>query len=410
MTLTEHLLVRGVQTALGWADASALGVSFSRGRLPDTSLCQRLMTPTRLLDIITRRSLEPPQLRCFQSGAELHPNDYLRAQPNRRRQNIRTLDQAAATRLLDTGATFVLDALDTFDSTMEVATRALQWWSHELVQVNAYLTTRSSAGFPIHWDDHDVIVVQLAGAKSWDVRSHSRRVPMYRDAGLNSTASEETVWRGTMRPGDVMHIPRGYWHQATRDESQDPLSLHLTFGFVKRTGVDWLAWLADQAREIELFRQDLTRSGSAEDRESERERLEAAATSLLGSYPPASYLRSREILQSPARQAPHFPPGELPASVVCVTEFAPEVQRGDDTVTVYAGGKRTTVKSKAEAVLSVLLSGCPVDVLTLGDESGLDIRSLAGTLVEEGICAHLTDESLSGFIGLVPVEPSWKPH
>lgn len=406
MPLVDHLLVQGIQTALGWPDVSPLGTSFSRGPLPDTSICRRLMTSTRLLNILTRRSLEPPQLRCFQNGAELHPSDYLRSQPNRRRQNIRVVDPGSVTRLLDSGATLVLDALDTFDPTMEVATRALQWWSHELVQVNAYLTTRSSSGFPIHWDDHDVIVLQLAGEKTWDVRSYSRRVPMYRDADPNSVVSEEIVWQGTMQPGDVMHIPRGYWHQATRDGSQDPLSLHLTFGFVKRTGVDWLAWLADRARENELFRQDLTRSGSAEDRESERERLEVAAIDLLKGYPPASYLRSRERLQPPARQAPHFPPGELPKAVVCVTEFAPEMQRGDDEITVYAGGKRTTVKSKAEAALSVLLSGCPVDVLTMHEESGLDIRSLAGALVEEGICAHLTDESLSGFTGLVTVERS----
>ncbi|TCJ34092.1 cupin, partial [Parafrankia sp. BMG5.11] len=321
-----------------------------------------------------RRSLEPPQLRCFQNGAELHPSDYLRSQPNRRRQNIRVVDPGALARLLDSGATLVLDALDTFDPTMEVATRALQWWSHELVQVNAYLTTRSSSGFPIHWDDHDVIVVQLAGEKTWDVRSYSRRVPMYRDAGPNSVVSEETVWQGTMGPGDVMHIPRGYWHQAARDGNQDPLSLHLTFGFVKRTGVDWFSWLADRARETELFRQDLTRSGSPEERESERQRLEAAVIDLVRGSPPESYLRSRERSQPPARQAPCFPPGELPTSVVCVTEFAPEIERGDEMVTVYAGGKQTTVKSKAEAELSVLLSGCPVDVLTLHDESGLDIR------------------------------------
>ncbi|KPM52889.1 cupin [Frankia sp. R43] len=404
MTLANHLLVQGIQKALGWSDVSPLGVSFSRGHLPDPSICRRLMTSTRLLDIVTRRSLEPPQLRCFKNGAELHPSDYLRSAPNRRRQTIRVVDQTAVTWLLDTGATLVLDALDTFDPTMDVATRALQWWSHELVQVNAYLTTRSSAGFPIHWDDHDVIVVQLAGAKTWDVRSYSRRVPMYRDADPNSEVSDDIVWQGTMEPGDVMHIPRGYWHQATRDGSQDPLSLHLTFGFVKRTGVDWLASLADRAREVELFRQDLTRS--PEDRESERQRLEAAAIDLLRTYPPGAYLRSREVSQPPARQAPHFPPGELPTSVVCVTEFAPELQRGEDAVTVHAAGKRLTVKGKAEGALSVLLSGRPVDVLALNEASGLDVRPLAGTLVEEGICAHLTDESRSGYTGLVTAEAS----
>nr|WP_283234663.1 cupin domain-containing protein [Candidatus Protofrankia californiensis] len=362
------------------------------------------MTPTRLLDILMRRSLEPPQLRCFQNGDELHPNDYLRSQANRRRQNIRIVDSGAMTSLLDSGVTLVLDALDTFDPTMEVATRALQWWSHELVQVNAYLTTRSSSGFPIHWDDHDVIVVQLAGEKSWDVRSSSRSVPMYRDAEPNPIASEESVWQGTMKPGDVMHIPRGYWHQATRDGNRDPVSLHLTFGFVKRTGVDWLAWIADRAREIELFRCDLTRSRLQEDREEERRRLEAAAIELLKTYPPASYLRTRERLQPPARQAPHFPSPQEPAAVVCVTEFAPEIEREDQNVVLYAGGKRIAVKKKAESALALLLSGRPVNLATVSAETGIDIRPLARILVQEGTCTHLTGESFSGYTGLVTTE------
>lgn len=401
----EHRLVQGIEKALAWPDVSPLGRDFARGRLPDISLCQRLMTPSRLLDIIVRRSLEPPQLRCFKNGGELHPSDYLRSQANRRRQNIRIVDSSAMTSLLNSGVTIVLDALDTFDPTMEIAARALQWWSHEFVQVNAYLTTRSSSGFPIHWDDHDVMVVQLVGEKSWDVRSYSRPVPMYRDAEPNSVASAQPVWRGTLKPGDVMHIPRGYWHQATRNgHRDDPVSLHLTFGFVKRTGVDWLAWIGDRAREIELFRRDLTRSRSDDDRDGERKRLEAAAVELLHTYPPASFLRTRERLQPPARQAPLLPSSDDSDAVVCVTEFAPDIEREDGNIIVYAGGTRLVIKEKAETALSLLLSGCPVDLDKASAKSGIDVRPLTRILVQEGICTYLTEESFLGYTGLVTGE------
>ena len=99
---------------------------------------------------------------------------------------------------------------------MEVACRSWQWWARERVQVNTYLTTQDTSGFTLHWDDHDVIIVQLAGEKSWDVRTPSRPVPIYRDAAPNSEPSNEHVWSGTLTAGDVMHIPRGYWHQASR--------------------------------------------------------------------------------------------------------------------------------------------------------------------------------------------------
>ncbi|MCU1685212.1 MAG: myc induced nuclear antigen [Amycolatopsis sp.] len=104
--------------------------------------------------------------------------------------------------------------------------------SRELVQVNTYLTTGDAAGFNLHWDDHDVIVVQLGGEKTWEVRGASRTAPMYRDVERNNEPPSDIVWSGTMKTGDVMHIPRGYWHQATRAERGAGFSLHATFGFV----------------------------------------------------------------------------------------------------------------------------------------------------------------------------------
>ncbi len=201
-----------------------------------------------------RRSLGNPQVRVFQDGEELHPRSYLSSIANRRGQSVSLVNMGALGNLLNSGATMVLDQANVFDPTLEVACRAMQWWSRERVQVNIYLTTSSAAGFDLHWDDHDVVVVQLGGEKDWEVRGASRPAPMFRDAARNDTAAEETVWAGTLRAGEVMHIPRGYWHRATRNGmAAGGYSLHMTLGFEKRTAVHWLTWLADWSREHEVF-------------------------------------------------------------------------------------------------------------------------------------------------------------
>ena len=133
----------------------------------------------------------------------------------RRGQSIGTASMRRVGQLLDAGCTLVLDGVDAFDPTLEVACRALQWWSHELVQANVYLTTRETSGFQLHWDDHDVVVLQLAGSKTWEVRGRTRPSPMYRDAETEQEPNEQVVWTGTLGPGDVVHVPRGHWHQAT---------------------------------------------------------------------------------------------------------------------------------------------------------------------------------------------------
>ncbi|MFJ2785289.1 MULTISPECIES: hypothetical protein [unclassified Streptomyces] len=81
---------------------------------------------------------------------------------------------------------------------------------------------------------------------------------MYRDAERNRTPSEDVLWKGTMRAGDVMYIRCGFWHTATRLGScSGGHSLRVTFGSTKRNGVTWANFLSDAARADGTFRRDL---------------------------------------------------------------------------------------------------------------------------------------------------------
>jgi hypothetical protein len=406
----EHRFVREVEQALSWPGPSMLGKEFARGSISDTGLPTRLLTPHKLLDLIMRRSLSVPQFRCFRAGEELHPSRFLSDLVSRRGQSIRVPDMRRLGRLLDDGCTLVLDEVNFFDPTMEVACRALQWWSRELVQVNTYLTTQDAAGFSLHWDDHDVVIVQLAGEKSWEVRGASRVAPMYRDAEPNNEPPADVLWAGTMRSGDVMHIPRGYWHQATRTDQGDGFSLHATFGFVKRAGANWIAWLADRAREHELFRHDLERWTTNASIEAQQETLTQAATELIKAHPPAEFLSAREEQRPAPRHIPHLPIfGDL-TDVVCLTEFAPYVHEADGVVTVQAAGKKITFAAKAAPALRMLLSGAPTHVADVAEQSGIDAAQLVDVLVKEELCAQLTPELSLGYTGLVTSARSSKAH
>ena len=304
-------------------------------------------------------------------------------------------------RLMQSGSTLVLDTVGAFDPTMEVACRAFQWWSRELVQVNAYLTTHDTSGFALHWDDHDVLVVQLAGEKTWEIRGCSRAVPMYRDAEKNQTPSEDVIWSGTLSTGHVLHIPRGYWHQATRRGLGEGFRLHVTFGFVKRTGVDWLTWLADHSREDELFRQDLDRWGTQNQRAAQQEELAKATSKLAASHSLSEFLTQREQERPPHRQVTTFGTFGAPTAVVCATEFPPQWEQHGETVDVLAVGKKITFAAQAAPALRILLSGCPVSLAETTTATGVNTSILADVLIAEGICAELTPELLSGYTGLV---------
>jgi Cupin superfamily protein. len=392
----EHRLIDAIETALGWSSAEDLGKCFVRGSMDDPGLLSRILTPNRTLDIVMRRSLNRPQFRVFQESEEVHPAIYFTDFVSPRGQSIPMVNMHSLGALLRKGATVILDQANVFDPTMEVTCRALQWWSHERVQVNAYLTTNDAAGFPLHWDDHDVLIIQLAGEKDWEVRGMSRTVPMYRDADPNTTPSEDILWSGTMRAGDVMHIPRGHWHQATRTGSGIGKSLHVTFGITKRTGASWLAWLADWSREREVFRHDLDRAVTVD-----HQALTGAAARLVADRSPDDFLAAYEQEATPARHVPFLDIfGELDA-VVCTTHFPPRIEENGETVDVVTSGKRLTLTAKALPALRLLLSGNPVQLSRVAPVVGTEVPEVAAILVEEEVCALLTPDLSSGYTGLV---------
>ncbi|OLT11063.1 cupin [Pseudonocardia sp. CNS-139] len=390
----DHRLVRDIERALDWTGPALLGTEFAIGPLPDAGLCDRLLGPAALLEIIARRSLHYPQLRCLQGGGDLHPRDYLSVTTSSRGHRISMADMPNIGRLLRTGCTLVLDDLGPLDATMEVACRALSWWAGEIARVNVYLTTQDAGGWGIHWDSHDVLCVQLAGEKSWEVRGPSRTAPMDRDAVPNTRPSTDVVWSGTMRAGDVMHIPRGWWHQATRTGSGAGFSLHATFGITRRTGVDWLSWIADQARADSRFRRDL-------DECTGHHELAAAASMVLSSRGPSEYLTTRRREHTTGRHPTS--PGLFgpPETVVCVTDFRPELDVHDGSLVVQAAGRRITAPAGVLPALRPLLSGHPVGLRDLSARTGVDVTALAEVLISAGVCAETTPALAAGYAGMV---------
>jgi hypothetical protein len=395
----RHRLITNIEKAFGWPDASGLG-RFAHGRLADQDLPFRLMTPHRLLDLLARRALGLPKVRCVRDGADLHENRYTTTLESRRAAHIHTVDPARLSRLLAGGVTVVADAVNVVDPTVEIACRAMRWWTGEMVGVNAYLTTGATTGFNLHWDDHDVIVVQVAGTKGWEVRVASRVAPLYRDAEHNHEAPTDVVWRGELAAGEVLHIPRGHWHQATRAEHDpDGFSLHLTFGLQRRTGVNWLEFVADQSRERELLRTDLP---GTDDLDAHSTALGRAAHELIERWSPADLLTHRRRTQPPARHvstAGVFGPAD---AVIAITEFEPDLGVTDSAVMVRAAGKELTCRPAALPALRALLSGHPVELDKLAVQTGIDVAPLAARLLEEGLCAEMTEALWWGCTGLVP--------
>jgi bifunctional lysine-specific demethylase and histidyl-hydroxylase MINA len=135
---------------------------------------------------------------------------------------------------------------------LDALARALEALLHTPVTSSAFWS-RGGMRAPVHFDDHDLIVVQLRGTKRWYVSSQP--------SALNNT------WKGVpegalelgphhtidIRPGDLMYFPRGTLHtvdtlQATDADSE---SLHLSIGFTPLTVRDAVIAALDQLSDLD---------------------------------------------------------------------------------------------------------------------------------------------------------------
>lgn len=216
----------------------------------------------RLNEILQQHRLDFPRLRLTRDGQSLAPGAYLRHVTGRRKVTVPRLQHAKLTQQLSAGATLVLDAVEELYEPLTELAENLELFFHERIQINAYAGWRTSQGFDLHWDDHDVFILQVTGRKRWSVYGMTRPYPLTGDSKKNKPDGVP-LWEKTLQDGDLLYIPRGFWHVAL---PLDEPTLHLTVGVHNRTGLDLLRWVTERMRASELFRKDLPRFATDEAR------------------------------------------------------------------------------------------------------------------------------------------------
>jgi len=183
-------------------------------------------------ELLSRRGVRTPFLRVAKGGAIRPVASYTRGGGS----GADIGDQLADDKILDLfadGNTLVLQGLHRlWPPLIEFATALRAEIAHP-VQVNAYLTPRSSQGFAHHYDVHDVFVLQVAGAKRWQIHPPVLADPLRtqpwtdRKAAVEQASRQPPLIDTVLEPGDALYLPRGYVHGA---QALDGVSAHLTVG------------------------------------------------------------------------------------------------------------------------------------------------------------------------------------
>ncbi len=128
------------------------------------------------------------------------------------------------------GYTIVLDGVEKYVRGVGKVARSIEVELNFPIQVNTYVTPPGKTGLAPHYDDHDVLILQVQGSKIWHLYLGADRPPREIQREKEKAVAVDGLPVPTdirLEAGDVLYVPRGRVHCAETTSEQ---SIHLTVG------------------------------------------------------------------------------------------------------------------------------------------------------------------------------------
>jgi hypothetical protein len=274
------------------------------------------------------------------------------------------------------------DVIERIDETCEPVTVLAQNLERALeARIRASLYAGLIA-HPVHRDEQDVMILQIAGENQWRIHGKDGTAP-----------SEQPAWEAPVKAGDALYLPRGWWHANT---PRGPDTLQITVRIDNPTGIDLLAWATEILKEQECLRMDIPRfAGPAV----QSAWLTAVRRAVAGAFRTPGLLQSyawhlRET--APPRPWPGVPWSPTLSVEHVIAMAAPrdlQLRRADkDTIFFVVNGRQFAFPGDAAPLLHYLRDNAPVAISEFyknleGEFDREELSDFLSILARDGIIA-----------------------
>lgn len=229
----------------------------------------------------------PESLQLVLDRKTIPPEHYCRQAIDRTNKPALQPDPARVNGWVERGASLVLNDIDTLWPGLADAANAIEHGIGGKTQSNLYCSCAAHQAFDSHFDTHEVFALHVEGEKVWRIYEGRVDRPIAHPAYKALPQSHHDKHKGavamevTLRPGDLLYIPRGTYHDALASAAA---SVHVSFGVTHVIGFDVLNALLDHAVADPLFRTNLPlrRAGAAALRRHLQELAERARDIMAG--------------------------------------------------------------------------------------------------------------------------------
>lgn len=162
--------------------------------------------------------------------------------------------------LLSTGASLIANDIEPLTPETAKLAQTLSSAFAAGVSANAYCSFGGIQAFGTHFDLHDVFAIHCEGEKTWRLYQTRADNPVAYPVPEDRLRPWFAQTRGAlmqevrMRPGDVLYLPRGWYHDALADADPSNASLHLTYSVTPLYGRIIFGLLENAAMQDPAFR------------------------------------------------------------------------------------------------------------------------------------------------------------
>jgi hypothetical protein len=162
-------------------------------------------------------------------------------------------------KLVSKGASIILNDIEKYNTNLLKISDELQRLTQGRCQGNLYFSMASHKAFGPHFDLHDVFAFHFEGEKVWNIYENIEDSPI--NHHFFHISSEERIKRAgklveqvTLKPGDLLYIPRGQYHDALASKNG---AIHVAFGLTYFKSIDLMSSLWEKFILNDFMRQDI---------------------------------------------------------------------------------------------------------------------------------------------------------
>ena len=165
------------------------------------------------------------------------------------------------------GSSIVLNEIDSMNTGLMSVANELQSLTGGRCQGNLYFSMQSHQAFGPHCDEHDVFAIHFEGEKIWNIYENIELNPI-NHPNFKYSPEERIKKAGklidqvTLRPGDLLYLPRGQYHDALASMSG---AIHVAFGLTYLKPIDIISVLWDKLINSDYMRQDIDKKSTKQD-------------------------------------------------------------------------------------------------------------------------------------------------